>query len=712
MGSRRLGSIWTIAGLAILVATAAGACTPDNGGLKSASGPGGSAFKDEGSVACQADKDCGVGETCANNVCQMKRCGEPNYRSQAPLGTIGYFKRDREVVVAETDSIPGASLGSFDAQSNALVRMANAAWTSATAPVVDVAGGNLTGTRPESVALAIAGAKSITVKAQTGDIVIPLGFVPVAVAAGDVDGDGTDEVLALSDTGTVSACKASTKTCVSVTAPVPVLPTDLAAGDLDGDGYAEAVVLAGKTLAVINFDSERTGHKKTASVEAPKTLTRIAMGDLDADGKDDLVGLEDGWTGDSVHLIDIGEETATIRTTANVANGARDVAVGSTGADQMTLAVLGGSKNVDMFAFDAGALKSTFTATLAGTNSPKRLTLADVDGDSPTRSVRGTPKLVPGKVVPIAVLSLPPYSRTYSEGESSASVGATESKETGAIKTVILGANVGIALGGELGPIVEAEVSATVGREWWSIDTNTRGISIGGSFEVEAKPQKDGFASGAVMLGCACYHQYEYVIDDPRRVLGPDVDGKIMSVFVPVGGQTSVWSTRRYNALAEALGTLPKINIPHRLGEVESYPSTPKTLDGAPIPADDMVFKKPPTFRTSDVASVDFELTASEGEASEKHVYDSLTLGAEFGAFGVTVSGEVSATLGKGYSVAIGRDTTFSGHVPPLRNDPDTPEDEFGLYGYSFTPIVYRHRYTDSERKPGAFYVLTYAVSK
>lgn len=376
------------------------------------------------------------------------------------------------------------------------------------------------------------------------------------------------------------------------------------------------------------------------------------------------------------------------------------------------LTVLGSDKSVAVLSFADGALKPDYKSMLDGTSSPNRITLADVDGDSPTRSVKGAPTLVPGTVVPIAVLTLPPYSRTYSEGESTASVGASESKETGVEKTVILSASVGIAFGGELGPIVEAEVSATVGRENWQIDSNTKGIEIGGSFEVEAKPEKDGFASGAVMLGCACYHRYQYVIDDPARVLGPSVDGKTMDVFVPVGGQTSVWSTRRYNALAEALGTLPKINVPHKLGQVDSYPASPKTLDGAPIPEDDMVFPRPPTFRTSDVASVDFELTASEGQSSETHVHDELSVGAEIGAFGVTVSGEVGVSVGRGYSISVGRDASFAGHVPPVRNDPETPEDEFGLYGYSFTPIVYRHRYMDNERKPAAFYVLTYAVGR
>src|SRR5262245_37490591 len=86
----------------------------DSGALKGAMGPGSSAWKDEESVQCTTDADCGAGETCRGAVCQMQRCAEPGYTSQPPLGTVGYFKRDREIVIAETVSIPGATLGSFD----------------------------------------------------------------------------------------------------------------------------------------------------------------------------------------------------------------------------------------------------------------------------------------------------------------------------------------------------------------------------------------------------------------------------------------------------------------------------------------------------------------------------------------------------------------------------------------------------------------------
>ncbi len=688
----------------------------DAGHKLSSSGLGGrSQDRDSDAIACEADADCLSGETCSQGVCQMKRCGEPDYASVAPLGNVGFFKRDREIVLAESSG----ALRGYEPRDRTFLG-AGASWLGTTGQVIDVAGGNFTGRRPEGVAMIVQGVSSVTIRNNASETVIPLNFVPVAIAAGDIDADGIDDVVALSEAGTVAGCNPATKECVYVTVGVGVRATDVAAGDLDGDGFAEAVVLAGGSLGVVNFDTAKTGHKASHVVTTPvgvltgmsHALTRIALGDLDADGKDDLLALEDTWGGDEIHVVEIGELEATIRTTASVSNGATDVAVGAFGADEPMAAVLGSDDTVEMLAIVQGALLSRYKSVVSGASGGARITLADLDGNSPMRVLRGQPRLLPGRVVPMAVLTLPPYSRTYSDGVSSAEMGSSESKEHIDIDTVLMRAQVGLAFGGELGSVVEAEISGWFARETWTFSGKSRSVEIGGSFEVEAQPDKQGFSGGAVMLGCACYHQYTYVVDDPAGVLGGGIDGKTIDVLVPVGGQTSVWSTRRYNALAAALRDLPKIQIPYQIGQVASYPQSPKTLDGKPIPDEDMVFEKPPTYRTSDVAAVNFELSVGNGKTREHHVLQGGGAALEVSAFGVTASAEVEATIGKGYWLAIGKSTVFSGTVPTVSNDPTTPEDEFGLYGYSFTPIVYRHRYLTADRQPSAFYVLTYAVGK
>jgi hypothetical protein len=216
-------------------------------------------------------------------------------------------------------------------------------------------------------------------------------------------------------------------------------------------------------------------------------------------------------------------------------------------------------------------------------------------------------------------------------------------------------------------------------------------------------------------MGCGCYHRYQYKLDDPAHKLGPDADGKTMSLLVPVGGQTSVWSTRRYNALVDALGggTLPKIAISYQLGDVTSYPTTAQRLDGSTIDQDDMIFSDPPTFRVSDVSSSEFELSVEKEKTNEKWVYQGAGATASLTVFGVSVNGSFDKLVGQGYGVAVSQRSAYGGTAPPLRNDPTTPEDELKLYGYSFTPLLFRQPFDMGDgNAQGAYLVLSYVVAQ
>src|SRR5689334_2017525 len=81
-----------------LGAVLSAACGSDDGSAPRNSDLGGASLLST-DLRCKADSDCNSGEACGGGVCQMKRCGEANYASISPLGTMGYFKRDRELVV-------------------------------------------------------------------------------------------------------------------------------------------------------------------------------------------------------------------------------------------------------------------------------------------------------------------------------------------------------------------------------------------------------------------------------------------------------------------------------------------------------------------------------------------------------------------------------------------------------------------------------------
>ena len=97
-----------------------------------------------------------------------------------------------------------------------------------------------------------------------------------------------------------------------------------------------------------------------------------------------------------------------------------------------------------------------------------------------------------------------------------------------------------------------------------------------------------------MLLSCGCYHQYGYVTDDPGFKIGGT--GQVMDILVPVGGQTLLLSTKRYNAIAEVVPHLPVIEPPVRIGDVQSYPNQPMRLDGSPVPQDDLLFPETPVF--------------------------------------------------------------------------------------------------------------------
>ncbi|MBW2528153.1 MAG: hypothetical protein JRI23_28500 [Deltaproteobacteria bacterium] len=185
-----------------------------------------------------------------------------------------------------------------------------------------------------------------------------------------------------------------------------------------------------------------------------------------------------------------------------------------------------------------------------------------------------------------------------------------------------------------------------------------------------------------------------------------------MDIFVPVGGNTLLLSSTRYNAMADALPHLPRIESPVRIGDVDSYPRTPTRLDGAPVPEEDMLFPETPEYNASDVGFVNFWLTVGETETNSVNEKISFGVSGSIGAAGVQVDSKIGVGLGQGYSLQVGKSAMFSGSIPPIPDDSATPEDEFAVHRYAFKPIIYREHYQTPEGEEAGYYVMTYTVSK
>jgi hypothetical protein len=233
-------------------------------------------------------------------------------------------------------------------------------------------------------------------------------------------------------------------------------------------------------------------------------------------------------------------------------------------------------------------------------------------------------------------------------------------------------------------------------------------MTVGHRFVSTPDPELFGNQYGVVFLSVGCFHSYIYRFDDPSGLVGDD--GEEFVTLLPVDGTTTVWSTPRYNAMAEAVGGLPIIEVPMTLGDPRSYMSTPQLPDGTPIPAEDMVFPDPPEFLVSDVGTLGWWLAATETETNEVAMNTTLDVTTSVTVAGFTFGPQVGVGWGEGYAVSVGSQFLFGGGVPPIPNDPNTPEDEYAEYRFGFSPIVYRQHYTDAGGSQASLYVLNYTV--
>ncbi len=666
---------------------------------------------------CSKNADCATGEQCVEGVCQMDRCGSQPYQSAAPLGRRSYFAVDRELVVLDDGT---SALDGYEPTGGSFAHPQDLRITFGGQRIVDEAGGNFTGRRPEGVVAALAGKSSLSIAQGETRVEIPVGFVPIAVAAGDVDGDGTDEVVALSPTGEVAVCTVADKKCTK-RSPGSITPKDLTMADVDADGREEPVVLGdrgGSSLVIVmNFDDATSGQPAVREIDTKHVAIRITAGDIEPGGAAEIITLEDGgyagFATDTLRVIGLKDDKLTEIGSSGVAKDAIDIFAGDTDGDDKAEIIVLEKSGVEVFDVASPlAITSAYKTTLSSSTTPTRLAMADLDGDSPAGTLVGEAELVAGPVVPVSVIAYPPYSRTRSSGTANISVGNSEYKGESQSTTVTLSASVGIGFEAEIPGIAKVGLNTKIHGSLSRSRGNGRSITIGDKFSVDARPDLEGPDNGVAVLSCACYHAYTYNIEDPAGRLGDRAaNDKKLSLFVPVGGQTALWSLKRYNALADRLGTLPVVRVPYKVGDPKSYPSRMQTLAGKPIPEADLLFTTPRAYRTSDVANVGWSLSVGEDESQSKAATIGVSIGASVKAGPVALSADVGVSTGASYTVSVGRDASFSGSVPPVRNDVRTPEDESKLYGYGFSPIVYRDRYKTKDGREGGLFVVTYSVT-
>lgn len=694
---------------------------PDDDDGDSGDGPGGGA-RDEENVACEIPEDCGTGETCVDNICQMQRCQDGPYLSELPLSPNLRFLIDREFVVADSMASEGSFFVDGYAPQTGSVEYPGS-WDMGSTSIIDVVGGDFFGSNPELFAVATSGSSRVRIGGIDETVEIDVGFPPYALAAGDTDGDDKDEVFVLGQFGNYALCNVDGGDCLTGFFQNGN-GRDAGIGDVDGDGQNEVVLLLENGDNAVLFVLEVTGDGEDYQGEAGFDLSAIDVGDPDGDGVDEIFGIQPGGTFSDAQLhayTAMGGAIAALNS-QTIDDTSIDLSFGDLDTDEKDeLLVLREGSEIELLRGQEGSmqLNAEFTHLLTDSNAPTRIASVDFDGDSPrTYLMNEEPVLLPGQVLPVALGLFPPYEEEFSDGEASVAIGRADSTSESFTDSISL--DMGVDMGVSVGffDVAKAGLSTRVSRSLKVSETQTFRKSIGTRFSARPESYFEGEPYGVVTMTCGCFHAYKYRIEDPAEMLGDGSDTEEFVLIVPVGGSEMLWSTRRYNAMAEAVGNLPIMEIPYQVGNVDSYPSGPEKLDGSPIPAEDFVFTDPPSILISDAGSSGFRLSVGEDMTNSVSMSTSIGVRVDVSSEipllggGVKFGADLGVGWGQAYSVRVGEFAFFGGSLPPLPDDPNTPEDEYLQYAYTTMPFVYREHYTDADGNDAAYYVISYAVGQ
>ena len=670
-------------------------------------------------LTCNDVGDCLTGEICSEGYCQVDRCGGDLMNSYPPLGRSYYFSKEDEIVLADQEMNQGTYyLNAFDPRS---VEYEGSFDLGNKAPV-DVAGGALWGARPQGIyAAAYPNSKKVEIAGSNESVNMP--FTPIALAATDTDLDGLDELIAASSSGRIAICDVEIDEC-SEFSMSNVSIIDLAAADIDGDAFGEIVLLldSGDTryLYAFNPDAELTGQEESWSTSVSDDVIRISAGDLDNDRIAEITALRDGGYFDywddtlELYLVDpsgSGMSKLMDFETDGYGDG-RDLEIADQDGDgDSEIYLLESDARVVTYTLVSNALQNQGQVIYSPSSDPYRITAADHNGDAPVAELKGNGIPCQGNPVPMMLMVLPPYDEDFANGTSRVGFGNGEMSSESVSESISLGLSVDIGYKAGFTEAFSAKVSTRMGWRISASVSNSTSFYVGTSYTLIADPDMYGPKYGGVVLSWGCFDGYEYEVDDPQDFLD-GADGESLVLTVPTGGGSSIWSTPRYNALAAISDGLPHMEIPYQVGKVNTYPTSKEKLDGSKLKQKDMLFTDPPLLIASDVSRVSWTSRVSESETNSKNEDIDVSANAGVTVGGISVGMGVSAGWGSGYSLTVGKEARFSGTLPPLPDDPGTPEDEYTSHTYGLRPYVYIQDYETADGSDAAFYVQTYTVEK
>ena len=222
------------------------------------------------------------------------------------------------------------------------------------------------------------------------------GSTSVSLTIGDIDGDGKSDLIIANENGTISVLRnTGSSGNLNFAAKVDIaakgFPFSVALGDLDGDGKPDLAVVDNNsgTVSVLLNTSSPGSVSFAAKVDLPTgALSRsVAIGDIDGDGKPDLVIADEIGNAVVVLLNTSSPGSVSFAAKKSVTTGARpfSVAVGDLNGDGKPDVVVAcfGDNTISLLQNTSvpGSISFAARTDFPAGNGPDFVRIGDIDGD-------------------------------------------------------------------------------------------------------------------------------------------------------------------------------------------------------------------------------------------------------------------------------------------------------------------------------------------